>query len=399
MNILNKRFNSLLIVFIVLYTPKLLADISHYKEILVGDRGANMGAAYSAVADDASGAYHNPAGLTLGSKESMISITNATNFVYNETREAVGDEMEMEEGWRYLITFVGYAKRVDNSVFEISYVVDDSTEVHQDQFFDNNLIINRRGDDRTYKYGPTWAYKFSDKFSWGVTLYAVQREYFLQTNRLNNTGDSSSDWSYENNRGADFGYQFRTGCMWSVSEDMSLALVLKKTNFLYTYNEYQTDEKTSGSSIINHTLTKTSNDFRATPLEMTVGFAWFASAYTLIAADFDYYLIDDDDKVNVLNVSAGIEYYINEKNVLRGGIYTNNDNDKTPSSSTTGIDKIDMVGVTAGYSLFNGPTMITAGAVLSYGVGKTQKDPVNPSAIQEFARETYSFSISVSYNK
>ncbi len=132
---------------------------------------------------------------------------------------------------------------------------------------------------------------------------------------------------------------------------------------------------------------------------MTIGVAWFASAYALVAADFDYYLIDDDDKVNVLNVSAGIEYYLDEKNVLRGGFYTNYDNDKEPSSSTTGVDKIDMFGITAGYSLFNGPTMITAGAVLSYGVGKTQKDPDDMSAIQDFVRETYSFSISVSYNK
>ncbi len=217
MNILNKRLNYILIGFVVFFAPKLLADVSHYKEILVGDRGANMGGAYSAVADDASGAYHNPAGLILGSKESMISISNATNFVYNETSDAVGNEKETEEGWRYLIAFVGYAKRVDNSVFDISYVVDDSTELHQDQFFDNDVIINRRGDDRTYKYGPSWAYKINDKFSWGMTLYAFQREYFLQTTRLNNTGDSSSDWTFTNNRGADFGYQFRTGGMWSVT--------------------------------------------------------------------------------------------------------------------------------------------------------------------------------------
>ncbi len=394
----DKTFSFILTLFILLLSFSAKADISHYKEILVGDRGANLAGAYSAVADDSSGAYYNPAGLSFGAKDAMTGISNATNFVYNEYKNMVNTESEQLEGWRYLITFVGYMKRVDNSVFGLSYVIDDSTEVHQDQVFDNGLTKNRRGDDRTYKYGPSWAYQLSDNFSWGVSLFVYQREYYNQISRLMDKGDDSSEWDYEYIEGADFGYHIKTGLMWGFSEDVALSLVLKKTIFTHSESYAQSSVKAPNEAKIESSKTSETGEFRKTPLGITMGWAWFVSQYVMVAADLDYYLIDDEDKVNVLNLSAGIEYYINEKNVIRGGLYTNYDNDQAPDSSTTGVEKIDMVGMALGYSLFNGPTMITIGAVASYGKGKAQMNPEIPNEIQDSVRETYSFSLAVSYN-
>ena len=38
------------------------ADEDHYNNIIIGDRPAGMGGAYTAISDDPSGLYYNPAG-------------------------------------------------------------------------------------------------------------------------------------------------------------------------------------------------------------------------------------------------------------------------------------------------------------------------------------------------
>ena len=44
-------------------SPPARADDNHYQNFLVGERAASIGGAYTALSDDASGAYYNPAGL------------------------------------------------------------------------------------------------------------------------------------------------------------------------------------------------------------------------------------------------------------------------------------------------------------------------------------------------
>jgi len=39
------------------------ADEFHYNNLLIGDRASGMGGAYTAISDDASGMYYNPAGI------------------------------------------------------------------------------------------------------------------------------------------------------------------------------------------------------------------------------------------------------------------------------------------------------------------------------------------------
>jgi hypothetical protein len=293
---------------------------------------------------------------------------------------------------------MGYMKRVGDSVFGLSYVIDDSTEIHQDQEFENKLVLNRRSDDRTYKYGPTFAHQFTESFSWGVTLYAFQRKYYSQLNRLLDTKDSQSKWRFENINGSEFGIHLKTGCIWAPTDEWAFALLVKKTVLTHSSEDTQINEKIPGSDTVNYSLSSSRDNHRRVPLGITVGIAWFPSAYTMISTDFDYYKLDDEGKIDVLNYSIGVEYFINEQNVIRGGVYTNYDNRKAPDSTTEKGEKIDMIGLSVGYSIFNGPAMITVGAVGCYGRGKIQTDPENPTDIQDSIRETYSFSLAVSYN-
>src|SRR4051812_8644532 len=46
----------------------------HYKSILVGERASGLGGAYTAISDDPSGVYHNPAGIVF-SLENYLSLS------------------------------------------------------------------------------------------------------------------------------------------------------------------------------------------------------------------------------------------------------------------------------------------------------------------------------------
>jgi len=384
-------------LFIFYPTASVIADPSHYKELLVGDRAASMGGAFTAVADDASGTYHNPAGLVYGSKDSMSGISNSSHFVSNKYDNAVEGEALEQEGWRYLINFASYTKRIGKIIYGLSYLLDDSTVIQQDQEFENDFIYTKRGDDRTYKYGPSIAFQLGDRLSFGSTFYYFQRIYEQQTNQIKNTNDSESTHSFENNFGLELGLNLNVGLMWSPADSIALGLQVSKTSFTHTLDTLQTAIKSAGSDTIVYNKVVDGTP-RETPLETKLGIAWFPSSYLLISGNFDYFSIEDENKENVLNLSLGVEYFLNEKHVVRAGIFTNNDNDKAPSASTTSVEKTDMQGVTLGYSIFNGPTMISLGSVWSVGRGKAQVNPDDPSAIQDSFREIYSYILSVSYN-
>ena len=52
------------------------ADDQHYVNVLVGDRSGALGGAYTALADDPSGCYYNPAGLAFAPYQSFSASMN-----------------------------------------------------------------------------------------------------------------------------------------------------------------------------------------------------------------------------------------------------------------------------------------------------------------------------------
>lgn len=66
-----------LFVAFITYSEVMYADQFHYQNIIIGDRALGMGGAYSAVADDSSGVYYNPAGLGFALSNDVSGSANA----------------------------------------------------------------------------------------------------------------------------------------------------------------------------------------------------------------------------------------------------------------------------------------------------------------------------------
>jgi hypothetical protein len=103
------------------------------------------------------------------------------------------------------------------------------------------------------------------------------------------------------------------------------------------------------------------------------------SSQLLVTTDIDYYHSHLSKnlffkKKAIINISSGLEYFLNRNISLRGGIYTNNSNVHTSFSS---VDDINMLGVTASVGYETEFSSISIGLDFSQGNGKTALENSN----------------------
>ncbi|MBI5193355.1 MAG: hypothetical protein HZA08_07955 [Nitrospirae bacterium] len=70
------------------------ADEYHYNNIIIGDRAAGMGGAYTAVSDDPSGLFYNPAGIVFAYGRSLSGGAHAYHSVHKKYKDVLGGK-----GW------------------------------------------------------------------------------------------------------------------------------------------------------------------------------------------------------------------------------------------------------------------------------------------------------------
>jgi len=390
-----------------LLTP-LFADESHYKEVLVGDRAASMGGAYAAIADDAAGAYYNPAGMVYNSGEGMTGISNVYHYLrkdhnaYQWPEDEEGLNKAEKTGSQYFVSSFGYMKKFNGTVIGLSFVINDSMDMRQQQEFNDiyptndKVVINSSEYGRVYQYGPTFAYQVDKDLSFGATLYFYQKEYDTQINTLYTYESGGTWWRYTSKVGSELGWNLITGMTWTPVEPLSVAVVLSKTTLHHSEEFFQISRKDTTSDAVSYE-SEIDHTKRKFPIRLTLAFAYFYSPYLLFSADFDYHHLVEENKRSILNFSFGTEYFITEKYVVRAGFFTNKDNDIGPSKDTLDTEQINMYGVTAGASVFAGPTMITLGGVYSEGTGFSQEIEFS-SQKHHTTRSQYSFLLGVSYS-
>jgi len=153
-----------------------------------GARANAMGGAFIGVADDASAAYTNPAGLTALSKpETALEMKSTTNTsqVYFED----GTKHEFNDTTQGL-SFLGYAKPMDKFAFALyrhqllninqkiegmPYTVPTGTPTH-------HVALNTELDIKAITYGIGVGAKVHDRLSVGLSVGASQMDYFYQVN-------------------------------------------------------------------------------------------------------------------------------------------------------------------------------------------------------------------------
>jgi len=403
---------------IVFVAPGVFADDFHYVNMLVGDRATGLGGAYTAISDDPAGCFYNPAGIAFTPYISLSASANAFSTsvkTYNHAlRDVNGNTLDWEqESSSLLPNFFGMVRKFGSGKLGLSYAVSDSIQRRQKQTFyniksiypDNNIetyTININDNDKTYLFGPSYAYEFSDSFSIGATLYIYYRDLEIIRTQLLQFEQGQHYLVNYYERKADWGYKPILGAIWEPLDKLAIGLSFSKIYVTSSDNQQQLILRNTLSSDFSDTNTisfQSSMDSEEDkfPLATSLGLAYFASSRLLLSGDIHYYE-KVSDKEAIYNYSLGTEYYFTDTLAARAGFFTDKAN--TPSLSSSNVNQpehIDIYGVTLSLSLFHRTSSITLG--MSYGLGEGEAQIVaNSTTIQDVEIENLAVYISAAYS-
>lgn len=366
------------------------ADEFHYNNFLIGDRATGMGGAYTAVADDPSGLYYNPAGIVYSTGRNLSASLNAYYNTFKKYDNVIGGKGWNRKSTSLLPNFFGIVQPLGSFKFGFSYAVPDSIKEDQDQTWYGKFptvhgvdavkyTINFNNEDNTYLFGPSIAKEISGNFSAGFTLYLYHRSAQSINNQHILLQDGRYEWTNQYIEKVERGFKPILGCMFTPVEKLALGLSVGRT-FIYGYSM-------NSQEIFKDANALTANDFTITygsdttardrPWEIRFGAAYFPSSSLILSFDTAYYTKVSDpangDKVSVLNAAVGTEYFLNRSWALRGGLYTNIANTPELDPSRYNQDeKVDLYGMSLSISSFTRNASITLGGNVSKGSGDAQ---------------------------
>ncbi len=376
-------------ISLVILVGQATADEFHYTNYLIGDRASGMGGAYTAVADDASGLYYNPAGIVYTQGRSLSASVNAYNKTTKKYEQVIGGNGWERKSSSLLPNFFGVIQPIGRYRIGLSYAVPDSIQENQDQtFYDlpskfvgitaTQYIINFKNEDNTYNFGPSIAVDIDKDFAAGLTLYYHQRTHQQILNQRINLSNGKYEWTNSYYLLNERGVKPVAGVMWTPVEKMTLGLTLSKTfltNSNATTHDIFKDSNFDGNTlVVDDTSTNTKRKY---PTQIRGGFAYFVSNALLFTADGAWYSKVNgegiDQRVSVFNGAMGAEYYPDRNWAYRAGLFSDLANTPRINGDRWGqAEQVDIYGASLSATHFTRNTSITLGGNLSQGRGKAQ---------------------------
>jgi long-subunit fatty acid transport protein len=173
------------------------ADLFNHKIVLVGDKGAALGGAYSGLADDATATYYNPAGLT---QIKNIKLNVSAQVVqYQKQKIGIAQGVDIPyNSFNFSPTITAFSQRMGNWAYGFSVVTpindlftgEQKIEgAYRDETSDTTagcyaapgdpapcftrLNLSYYDVAKSTMIGPSLALKYNDRISLGFTLYAI----------------------------------------------------------------------------------------------------------------------------------------------------------------------------------------------------------------------------------
>lgn len=379
-----------------------VASDFNYADVFPGDRAAGMGGAYTAVSNDATGTYYNPAGLVHAPYASVSVSANA--FAWrNQTLEKAffGGDVEFESSTFYPSAVASALKSPEypDLAFGFSVVVphaasSSSKQVYRPELYDQ--IDTQIGSDfetsyTTYQLGPSAALRLGSSLSVGVTLYGV---YGSASSRIGFTTQQTiegpegiplvTDFRFQSTEDTSLGFASTLGALWSPTDGLDLALVLRPPGYL----RHSATVRTTVLALGEDGVLVPNPSFGAAeevefdegaPVSLTPALAWHASDDLLVSLEASWYAARDFDVAGVpvgrestWNVNAGAEYRVLDGVPVRLGFFTNHTSSPAPQPGDTRfLDHVSEYGFTFGAAYVVSYAEVSAGLRMSWGSGSS----------------------------
>jgi hypothetical protein len=358
-----------------------------------GERSAGLSGAFTAISDDPSGAYYNPAGLAFAHQDGFsISASNyktadrkyknidTPGQVYTQSHQGLDPNfvgiLKSFDTWKFGFSIVNTYNLTYDRTDQVNYPLVSPT-INQTR---NYLKQN----DSQILVGPSASFLITDKLAFGTTLYYLQdvkkssRTQFQQF-----TNNTYVMRSFIDNRQTS-GLLPIIGLQYQAMDKLSFGLSLRRiivTGGNRLYNEVYVDSiRGSGRSSVDF-IEGTQTNFTSIEggiisqkpkligsipetTELRFGTAYFPSSKLLASFDIIYtsgfksfreqneiqsqgarwnYIVNDKEireltRISTLNFAFGTEYYLADTFAISAGFYTNNANTKPISWTESAID-------------------------------------------------------------
>lgn len=372
------------------------SDIYHYRSVLIGDRAAGLGGAYTAISDDASGVYYNPAGIAFAEERYLSVAANA--YTVNEVRYA-----EVFAGKDYIYrsenlapNYFGFTQSLgDSTKFGFAVVVPSSENIDQEDSFDSVSVLGQipskwtrryMKTDSTYMFGPAFAFELQDNLTVGVSLLGLVRNEKLVDNQTRVGLANINDFyiRMDSFRRTTYGIQPKFGIQYMPYENWAFGITVSKLVNLSGTGTWKrsvrcTDNINCSAGVIGYEVNVPYQ--LPSPINLAAGVAHFLDKSFLISADFEFHTGQDIGQDGfseyqvqpTFNWSAGAEYFLSESLAVRAGAFSNLSN--TPAlrwDRYSQPDHVDMYGGSLSFAVVKKGASIAIGSTFSQGTGDGQ---------------------------
>ncbi|MDZ4726304.1 MAG: transporter, Ompp1/FadL/TodX family protein [Leptospira sp.] len=358
-----------------------------------GERAAGLAGAFTAISDDPSGAFYNPAGLGFTYNDGIsISASNFKNVkrsyinidtpgqTYNQTHQGFDPNfiglLKNYDKWKFAFTIVNTYNFAYNRADQVNYplvspTINTTRNYTKERY--NQLLV-----------GPSVAYLLTDKLSLGATLYYMNDTKDVSRTQFQQFSDLTYVMrSYVDNRRTSALLPI-LGIQYQPIQKLSLGMSIRRIFVVggnRLYNEVYTDSSRAAgtsavdfvegtgngfSSVENGAITQKPKMVTSIPQtsEIRWGVAYFPTARFLAAFDVIYtsgykmrrnqdeysvrgsrvtYSMNDSEvreltRQSTTNLALGMEYYLMDTFSVLGGVYTNEPNTKPISWTESAVD-------------------------------------------------------------
>jgi long-subunit fatty acid transport protein len=376
-------------IFFICFSSVISGDQFHYLDIHVGERASGLAGAFSAISDDPSGAFYNPAGLAFTNKSYFSVSTNTFSYSKSTYFDVFKDAENENNNWEsdaasFIPNYFGLLQDYEDFKIAFSFIIPEGNEFNQDNLIDlqyattsNNKEYLRNYNEKTFLYllGPSVAFEINDSWSVGGSLFLSRRTRDFIDNQRVVWGNQANKWEWSNLNSEAFSWGTLgvLGLQYMPSSALSFGLTIRDSkDFIAEANQQSLSASANGTVRGQGEFDLLALGYKSVPASITSGMAYFFSPYLLWTADVHFYPAHKASNVqfsrkSLLNFATGIEYYASINLPIRFGLYTNN---STLNEFSQGAFDVDMLGLTFALGYETEFSSLSLGIDYSFGRGQ-----------------------------
>ncbi len=360
----------LLCVLLLLFSSRSASAFYNNYQYLIGDRAAGMGGAYAALANDSTALWYNPSGLA-NIKHSSLNVSGNSYNYFNKTTAGY-EEFENKSGeYQSADLTVKDVSIVANTV-AFGFNIGDKQALAFGIFvpFQTNLTgkIDSEVDGPVYETKNQYNTYINEKFYTAMVGYGVGVTDWLNIGVSAGLGfwkfvneshdrfyvDDGSDKSYMSTYERDDSkeYTLHGGVGMQIKPTVNHTLGLYFQTPLYrlsgTYSN-KTSEWAIGPAFdegAETTTTRAKDDKwgKIMPASVSVGYSYESPGSWAFSVEAVPLFKSESARRRIVNYRAGMELYLTDALILRGGFFTDLSQEKDVTATSESDEKIDYFG-------------------------------------------------------